>query len=54
MDEIINYKNANFQKTKDLLTKNNPNISDIEINKYLDIEWKNLSEAEKSVWKKNT
>jgi len=54
MDEIINYKNANFQKAKDLLTIQNPNISDIEINKYLDIEWKNLSDAEKSVWIKNT
>jgi hypothetical protein len=54
MDEIIKYKNAKFQETKDLLTIQEPNISDIEINKYLDIEWKNLSDAEKSVWKKNT
>lgn len=52
MDEKLNYKDAKFQKTKDLLSKTNPNISDIEINKYLDIEWKNLSDAEKSIWKK--
>ena len=54
MDEKLNYKDAKFQTTKDLLSKKNPNISDIEINKYLDIEWKNLSDSEKSIWKKYT